>query len=112
VFNVADAVDLTSGKPTPVDGKSFCSGESVAIVLMDWAINSYGSQQKVSGRLEVRICLLKEKLHGVFTLFSIIIGGCWSYEYSTLKNGMTNIFHGKSRDYSEISVMSKSHESS
>jgi len=80
VFNVADAVGLTSGKPIPVDGERFCSGECVAIVLMDWAINAYGSQQKVSGRLGVRICLLKEKLHGVFTSFSIIIGGCWSYE--------------------------------
>jgi len=40
---VADAIGLTSGKPSPgpVDGESFCRGEGVAIVLMDWAINAW-----------------------------------------------------------------------
>jgi len=83
VFNIADVVGLTSGKSTPVDGES-CRGEGVTIVLMNWAIIAFGSQQNVSGRLGVSRFFLsvEEKLHGVFRSLSIITGGCWSYEYS------------------------------
>jgi len=39
VYNVTGAVVLTSDRPIPVDGESFCRGEDIPIFLMDWVIN-------------------------------------------------------------------------